>query len=105
MAPIVSPIALDPAHPFPKLVNKSLNFIVTLKGKDAFGRESRLAIVPAPRSLPRLVKLPKEEASEKDEFVFLSAIIHDNIDNFFPWHECDWMLPVSSNAKLRSGSE
>lgn len=83
VAPIVSPIALDPAHPFPKLVNKSLNFIVTLKGKDAFGRESRLAIVPAPRSLPRLVKLPKEHDSDRDEFVFLSAIIHDNIDSFF----------------------
>lgn len=83
VAPIISPIALDPSHPFPKLVNKSLNFIVTLKGKDAFGRESRLAIVPAPRSLPRLIKLPQEEGSEKDEFVFLSAVIHEYISYFF----------------------
>ncbi len=83
VAPVISPLALDPAHPFPKLVNKSLNFIVSLKGKDAFGRESRLAIVPAPRALPRIIKLPKNDESDKDEFVFLSAIIHDNIDNFF----------------------
>ena len=83
IAPIVSPIALDPAHPFPKLVNKSLNFIVTLKGKDAFGRESRLAIVPAPRTLPRLIKLPAGEDSIQDEFIFLSAIIHEFIDSFF----------------------
>jgi len=83
VAPIVSPIALDPAHPFPKLVNKSLNFIVTLKGKDAFGRESRMAIVPAPKSLPRLIKLPSEDGAEKSEFVFLSAIIHEHIDSFF----------------------
>lgn len=84
VAPVISPIALDPAHPFPRLVNKSLNFIVSLKGKDAFGRETRMAIVPAPRSLPRLIKLPKEDGQNaKDEFVFLSAIIRDNIDRFF----------------------
>lgn len=83
VAPIVSPIALDPAHPFPLLVNKSLNFIVSLKGKDAFGRESRLAIVPAPRSLPRLIKLPIFDETAGDNFVFLSAIIHENVDSFF----------------------
>lgn len=82
VAPVISPIALDPAHPFPKLVNKSLNFIASLKGKDAFGRESRLAIVPAPRALPRLIKLPPE-FGDGDRFVFLSAIIHANIDHFF----------------------
>ncbi|MBL4574080.1 MAG: RNA degradosome polyphosphate kinase, partial [Gammaproteobacteria bacterium] len=60
--PVVSPLGLDPAHPFPRLVNKSLNFILSLDGKDAFGRESGLAIVPAPRSLPRLIKVPAEIA-------------------------------------------
>ncbi|HBY50271.1 MAG TPA: RNA degradosome polyphosphate kinase, partial [Alcanivorax sp.] len=58
--PVLTPIALDPAHPFPRLVNKSLNFIVSLDGKDAFGRSTGLAIVPAPRSLPRLMRLPEE---------------------------------------------
>ena len=48
--PVMSPIGLDPAHPFPRLVNKSLNFIVSLEGKDAFGRDTGLAIIPAPRS-------------------------------------------------------
>jgi polyphosphate kinase len=57
--PVISPLGLDPAHPFPRLVNKSLNFILSLEGKDAFGRDSGLAIVPAPRSLPRLIKVPK----------------------------------------------
>ena len=83
VAPIISPIALDPAHPFPMLVNKSLNFILSLKGKDAFGRESRLAIVPAPRSLPRLIKLPDFDGNGHDSFVFLSAIIHEYVDYFF----------------------
>jgi polyphosphate kinase len=58
--PVLTPISLDPAHPFPRLVNKSLNFIVSLEGKDAFGRQISLAIVPAPRSLPRVVRLPDE---------------------------------------------
>lgn len=82
--PVISPLGLDPAHPFPRLVNKSLNFILSLEGKDAFGRESGLAIVPAPRSLPRLIKIPKSIIAEGDNFVFLSSIIHANVDEFFP---------------------
>lgn len=82
--PVVSPLGLDPAHPFPRLVNKSLNFILSLDGKDAFGRESGLAIVPAPRSLPRLIKVPMEIAPEGDNFIFLSSIIHAYVDELFP---------------------
>lgn len=82
--PVVSPLGLDPAHPFPRLVNKSLNFILSLDGKDAFGRESGLAIVPAPRSLPRLIKVPAEIAPEGDNFIFLSSIIHAYVDELFP---------------------
>ncbi|MDR0781558.1 MAG: RNA degradosome polyphosphate kinase, partial [Pseudomonadales bacterium] len=58
LLPILSPVGLDPAHPFPQVLNKSLNFIVTLEGKDAFGRNSAVAIVQAPRALPRLIQLP-----------------------------------------------
>jgi len=82
--PVVSPLGLDPAHPFPRLVNKSLNFILSLDGKDAFGRESGLAIVPAPRSLPRLIKLPQSIAPKGDSFIFLSSIIHAYVDELFP---------------------
>ena len=82
--PVVSPLGLDPAHPFPRLVNKSLNFILSLDGKDAFGRDSGLAIVPAPRSLPRLIKVPESIMPEGDNFVFLSSIIHAFVDEFFP---------------------
>ncbi len=84
VVPVVSPLGLDPAHPFPRLVNKSLNFILSLDGKDAFGRDSGLAIVPAPRSLPRLIKIPREILGEGDNFVFLSSIIHAYVDEFFP---------------------
>ncbi|MCL6271283.1 polyphosphate kinase 1 [Sansalvadorimonas sp. 2012CJ34-2] len=83
--PIVSPIGLDPAHPFPRLANKILNFIVELDGKDAFGRETGMAIIPAPRSLPRLVRLPPHICPDGgDHFLFLSSIIHQHAEDLFP---------------------
>lgn len=83
LQPVLSPLGLDPAHPFPRILNKSLNFIVTLKGKDAFGRESRRAVVQAPRSLPRVVRLPREVAKGDNDFVFLSSILHAHVDELF----------------------
>ena len=82
--PVASPLGLDPAHPFPRLVNKSLNFILSLEGKDAFGRDSGLAMVTAPRSLPRLIKIPEELMPDGDNFVFLSSIIHAHVEELFP---------------------
>ena len=84
LLPVLTPIGLDPAHPFPRLLNKILNFIVALKGKDAFGRESKYAIVKAPRSLPRIVRLPAELADAEYSYVFLSSIIHAHVGEFFP---------------------
>lgn len=82
--PVLTPISLDPSHPFPRLVNKSLNFIVTLEGKDAFGRNMNLAIVPAPRSLPRVVRLPDHLTQGYEHHVMLSAIIHEHVSELFP---------------------
>tara|TARA_R110002094_G_scaffold57227_4_gene68314 strand:+ start:311 stop:2635 length:2325 start_codon:yes stop_codon:yes gene_type:complete len=83
--PVISPLGLDPSHPFPRLVNKSLNFIVQLEGKDAFGRDSGMAIIPAPRSLPRVIRLPSDVCSDDaDNLVFLSSIIHEFADELFP---------------------
>ena len=84
VSPVLTPISIDPAHPFPRLVNKSLNFIVTLEGKDAFGRDINLAIVPAPRSLPRVIRLPDELTGGKEHHVMLSAVIHEHIGELFP---------------------
>ena len=83
IAPIMTPIGLDPTHPFPLLVNKSLNFIVELEGVDAFGRDSGLAILPAPRLLPRLIRIPEEVGGAGDNFVFLSSMIHAHADDLF----------------------
>ncbi len=84
LLPVLSPVGLDPAHPFPKVLNKSLNFIITLEGKDAFGRNSGIAIVQAPRALPRLIQLPASCARHKYDFVFLSSIIHKHATDLFP---------------------
>ena len=102
VVPVVSPLGLDPAHPFPRLVNKSLNFILSLEGKDAFGRDSGLAIVPAPRSLPRLIKVPNDIIPEGDNFIFLSSIIHNYVEEFFPGmsvNECH-QFRVTRNSDL-----
>ncbi|HVK99287.1 MAG TPA: polyphosphate kinase 1, partial [Dongiaceae bacterium] len=82
--PVMTPIGLDLAHPFPLLVNKSLNFIVTLEGKDAFGRQLGLAVVPAPKSLPRIIRLPDEICEGGDNYVFLSSVIHYHAGYLFP---------------------
>ncbi len=83
LMPILTPIGLDPAHPFPRMLNKSLNFAVELEGKDAFGRNSGIAIVQAPRALPRVIKLPKEIAGCEHGFVFLSSILHAHVHELF----------------------
>lgn len=85
--PLLTPIVLDPAHPFPQVANKSLNFIVSLAGKDAFGRGSEIAIVKAPRVLPRIIRLPQEVSNENMSFCLLSSIIQAYIAELFPQRE------------------
>lgn len=84
LLPILTPVGLDSAHPFPRILNKSLNFIISLTGKDAFGRNSGRAVLQAPRSLPRIIQLPAEATgSGPHDFVFLSSIIHAFVDQLF----------------------
>ena len=81
--PVLTPIGLDPSHPFPRVLNKSLNFAVELDGLDAFGRNSGTAIVQAPRALPRVIRLPKELAGAEYGFVFLSSVVHAHVGELF----------------------
>ncbi|MDD5299078.1 MAG: polyphosphate kinase 1 [Gallionella sp.] len=81
--PVLTPIGLDPSHPFPRVLNKSLNFAVELQGKDAFGRNSTRAIVQAPRVLPRTILLPPEISGCVHGFVFLSSILHAHVGELF----------------------
>ena len=85
--PLLIPVGLDPAHPFPQVANKSLNFIVRLKGRDAFGRENEIAIVKVPRALPRLVRMPAKVAPQESLFVSLSSIIRAHLEDLFPGRE------------------
>jgi polyphosphate kinase len=78
--PVLTPVALDPAHPFPRILNKALHFAVWLEGSDAFGRPAGLAIVPVPRCLPRVIPLP----GSGDDCVLLSSVIHAHVDQLFP---------------------
>jgi polyphosphate kinase len=85
--PLLTPIGLDSAHPFPQIVNKSLNFVVELSGLDAFGRLTTIAVVKAPRVLPRVIKLPPEIAGSDHDFLLLSSVIHAHLADLFPGRE------------------
>jgi len=100
--PVLSPLGLDPAHPFPKILNKSLNIVVVLKGKDAFGREGHLAIVRAPRSLPRIIQIPEDVSGGKHDFVFLSAVLSAFVDEMFPGMQVKgaYQFRVTRNSEL-----
>jgi len=100
--PVLTPIGLDPAHPFPRVLNKSLNFAVELQGKDAFGRNSAKAIVQAPRVLPRAILLPSEVSGCPHGFVFLSSILHAHVGELFSGMEvlgC-YQFRVTRNSDL-----
>lgn len=84
LLPVLSPIGLDIAHPFPRIQNKSLCFILSLKGKDAFGRDSGKAVIQAPLSIPEVIQLPPNEGENgPNDYVFLSSIIHAYVDELF----------------------
>ena len=83
MMPVLTPIGLDPSHPFPRVFNKSLNFAVELSGRDAFGRDSQRAIVQAPRVLPRIIKLPENIADGENTFIYLTSVLHQHVGELF----------------------
>ncbi len=81
--PLLIPVGLDPSHPFPQVANKSLNFIVRLGGRDAFGRENEIAIVKVPRVLPRLIRMPAKVSGTRTLFVSLSSVIRAHLSELF----------------------
>ena len=105
--PVLSPLGLDPAHPFPRILNKSLTLAIVLKGKDAFGREGHMALLRAPRSLPRIIRLPAEVAEREYEFVFLADILHEFMDELFPGMQVrgSYQFRVTRNSELSVDEE
>jgi polyphosphate kinase len=100
--PVLSPLGLDSAHPFPRILNKSLNFAVVLHGRDAFGREGNVAVVRAPRSLPRVIRMPSAIAESPHHFVFLSSLLERFADAMFPGIEVRgaWQFRVTRDSEL-----
>jgi len=87
--PLLVPVGLDPAHPFPQVANKSLHFIAKLSGKDAFGRDTRIAIVKVPRVLPRVIRLPDTLTGGEQRFVLLTSVIRAHLEELFPGRKVD----------------
>jgi len=101
--PVLTPLGLDPARPFPRIQNKSLNFVVKLNGVDAFGRDAELAIVQVPRALPRIIKIPPTaDAPNTTCFVFLSAIMSTFVSHLFSGMAVEgcWQFRVTRNSDL-----
>jgi polyphosphate kinase len=103
VVPVLTPLTFDPSRPFPRILNKSLNFIIRLHGRDAFGRRRHRGMVQAPRSLPRIIELP-EHLSEPGEhnYVFLSSVIRVHVDRLFPGLKVDgcYQFRVTRNSDL-----
>jgi polyphosphate kinase len=100
--PVLSPLGLDPSHPFPRILNKTLNLAVVLEGRDAFGREGHMALVRAPRSLPRIIKLPAEVSGGDGDFVFLAEVLQAFADEIFPGFAvcASYQFRVTRNSEL-----
>ncbi len=100
--PVLTPMGLDPSHPFPQVLNKSLNFIVSLEGKDAFHRDTGTAVVQVPRVLPRLIALPPELADVAHPYVLLSSVVHAHVSKLFPGMKITgcFQFRVTRNSEL-----
>lgn len=100
VGPVLTPLGLDPAHPFPQLLNKTLNLIVQLEARQNGELQRRLAVVQVPRGLPRLVKLPRDDS--KQDYVFLAHLIGNNLDDLFPGTRIvgHWQFRVTRNSEL-----
>ncbi|GLQ97350.1 polyphosphate kinase 1 [Dyella mobilis] len=100
--PVLSPLGLDPAHPFPRILNKTLNIAVVLQGRDAFGHEGHMALVRAPRSLPRIIRIPDEVSGQGDHFVFLAELLQAFVDAMFPGFKVAgaYQFRVTRNSEL-----
>lgn len=81
--PLLTPIVLDPSHPFPQVINKSLNFIVELADEEKRPSENAIAIIKAPRVVPRVIKLPEELSDGQQVFCLLSSVIHTHVKEIF----------------------
>ena len=100
--PVLTPLAVDPTHPFPLILNKSLNLFVSLRNLRKKKAPPLKAVVQVPRILPRLVRLKRKEVPKKDTFVFLSDVVRHFVSDLFPGHEAlgAWAFRITRNSHL-----
>jgi polyphosphate kinase len=100
--PILTPLAIDPAHPFPKLINKALYILASLKQKNSRKKDSKMAIIPVPRILPRVVKIEVPRKNKDEIYIFLSDIIEYFINSLFPGYSVKSATPfrITRNSEL-----
>ena len=100
VAPVLTPLGIDPSHPFPQLMNKTLNVLVQIELMTGEGGQRRLAIVQVPRSLPRLVRLPRDDG--RMDYVFLANIVRNYLGDLFPGTLLlgAWNFRVTRNSEL-----
>ncbi len=98
--PVITPLAIDPAHPFPQLLNKSLNIIVQLELGRGRHKLRHLAVVQVPRVFPRLMKLAREDSAQ--DYVFLDGLIGHYLADLFPGTDIlgHWLFRVTRNSEL-----
>ena len=100
VGPVLTPLGIDPAHPFPQLLNKTLNLIVQVETVTHGETRRRLAVVQVPRGLPRLVKLPRDDS--RQEYVFLAHLVGHHLADLFPGTKLvdHWLFRVTRNSEL-----
>ena len=98
--PILTPLAVDPSHPFPYISNLALNLAVTVRDTDT--GEQRFARVKVPRNFPRCVPVP-----DSDDFILLEDLIEAHLDRLFPGMEIvsTSRFRVTRNADLSLDDE
>ena len=98
--PVLTPLAVDPTHPFPLILNKSLNLFVSLRNLRKKQAKPLKAVVQVPRILPRLVRIEAEGST--DTFVFLSDVVRHFVSDLFPGHEAlgAWAFRITRNSHL-----
>jgi polyphosphate kinase len=98
--PVLTPLAIDPAHPFPQLLNKSLNLIVRLELPKNGEVLKHMAVVQIPRNQPRLVQLPRTDQGR--DYVWLGQLIGYYLADLFPGTTIlgYWHFRITRNSEL-----
>ena len=98
--PVLTPLGIDPAHPFPQLSNKSLNMLVQLEIRQNGEMHQRLAVVQVPRNLPRLVRLPSDD--DRCDYMFLGHVVGQFLQDVFPGTTLRgyWLFRLTRNSEL-----